>query len=644
MNVGRMDRSGGKQTRTKLRLFEYNIIQPTPMNTSKQLVVVAILLLACTWPHTVSAFPWDTPQQNDQFLLLLVAKPPVGINIFSHYVSNTVPDARGSTYSVSITGSPQLTTGSDAGAVNVVTSLYIPVGTVLTWPTPPTQGGFTRCWTWVTHNGESKWVVECFSSMDYEMAPFSHVTDQTTGLSQVMTLPALDTAVGNYVHSSYTWDIELDNAEMKLVTRALRKELGGVPYEGSVAVVPITDIRAYKLRFLLALRPPQSINIFADFVGTTVRDRMGNGFEATLTAGEAVLVPSTGLSNGANNTITALQGTMSTALLWPVGSIPPIMTICSVSRYAGSCTPSAWQGCGQILTATGSPSYTSATFHGHASKKRGMARYSGGWTTQYDFSEGVLLTDWLVMCGTNEGAIPDNVVIDQFGVGTRLGGVKAETNQFNVNYHGFAGAVSDFEMHSLYIWPASLSAVQMRQVTTALRAQIGGTPDIGGNLVGPEVAPMAPAPTAYEQVCAAGFNLETATGDCVCGPGLTIADGACVACAAGTYSTETGRVTMCDSCPAGTSSDEGSDELIDCKCVAGYTAISDGVSCTACGAGTYKAAIGYGECTPCSAGTYSIETGRATVCNVPGVQSVTVTRPGPIQFGVGWVAHEGVDQ
>jgi hypothetical protein len=50
--------------------------------------------------------PWDSPQQNDDFLQLLLDKPPVGIHIFSHYdaATGTVPDARGlgSAYDVTV--------------------------------------------------------------------------------------------------------------------------------------------------------------------------------------------------------------------------------------------------------------------------------------------------------------------------------------------------------------------------------------------------------------------------------------------------------------------------------------------------------------------------------------------------------------
>jgi hypothetical protein len=566
------------------------------MNTLKQLVVVAIILLnsssvvtAFPWDiilhnssSVVTAFPWDTPQQNDDFLTFLLVQPPVGIAILSHYDSllSIVPDARGSVYSASVPGNPLpvsiagnpapvvTTTGASFNAENDVTSLYVGISSIWIWQTLPSPT-YTRCW--ISRNSVNiNWLVACFTN-----SPFTYVVDQIDMTAPTTApLPTL-MSIENYVHSVFTWDIALTNAQMKLVTRALRKELGGVPYEESVAVVPITDIRAYKLRFLLALRPPQSINIFADFDGTTVPNRMGNGFQATLTAGEAGLVSTTGPSNGANNSITVMRGTTTTKLKWPISSIPATMTICSVSRFTGGVSK-------DILTSQGSPDQTSGPFiHGHRYGSRGIALY------QTNFMTGLgpffdRQTNWLIMCGTNGGTSPNNIFIDQFAAGA--GTVSGNTAvQLNINY--LASDASDFEVHSVYIWDEVLNHAQMMEVTSALRAQIGGTPDISRTSVGPAVVPMTPSATAYEEVCAAGSNLETATGDCVCDPGRTRADGAstgdcvcdpgrtsvdgaCVACATDTYKSVAGNGD-CAACPSGTRSVASAG--IDCVCVAGFT-------------------------------------------------------------------------
>jgi hypothetical protein len=51
-----------------------------------------------------------------------------------------------------------------------------------------------------------------------------------------------------------------------------------------------------------------------------------------------------------------------------------------------------------------------------------------------------------------------------------------------------------------------------------------------------------------------------------------------------------------------------------CTCVAGHTAEANGMACTACVAGTYKASVGLGSCTPCNAGSESPEGAASCYC------------------------------
>ena len=85
--------------------------------------------------------------------------------------------------------------------------------------------------------------------------------------------------------------------------------------------------------------------------------------------------------------------------------------------------------------------------------------------------------------------------------------------------------------------------------------------------------------------------------------------GVCSACLAGQYKATAG-LGSCAACPWGTFSSEGSKELIDCKCVAGWTAASDGVECEVCQPGTFKSAVGSGACSACEVGTYEDRGGR----------------------------------
>ena len=120
---------------------------------------------------------------------------------------------------------------------------------------------------------------------------------------------------------------------------------------------------------------------------------------------------------------------------------------------------------------------------------------------------------------------------------------------------------------------------------------------------------------------------------CKCNAGHNaIEDGfACTPCVAGTYKSSTGvgiceecrtdtfstavaatDEGTCTNCPTNTFSALGSSELINCRCEAGYTAVANGVACTACIAGTYKTNTGIGVCDKCGVDTYSITVAATT--------------------------------
>ena len=105
---------------------------------------------------------------------------------------------------------------------------------------------------------------------------------------------------------------------------------------------------------------------------------------------------------------------------------------------------------------------------------------------------------------------------------------------------------------------------------------------------------------------------------------------ACTACVAGTYKTATGAglcdecgvdtystavaataVSTCTTCPTNTFSLSKSNELVDCSCLAGHDADSNGLECTACIAGTYKTTTGTGSCEACGVDTYSHTVGAS---------------------------------
>jgi hypothetical protein len=97
--------------------------------------------------------------------------------------------------------------------------------------------------------------------------------------------------------------------------------------------------------------------------------------------------------------------------------------------------------------------------------------------------------------------------------------------------------------------------------------------------------------------------------DCVCkaGYGVSLNDGVngqCSLCPRNTYSSNTGT-EPCLICPAGTGTASKSTQLIDCKCEKGYSGTADGVECIPCVVGQYKTNTGIGQCLTCPHGTSS---------------------------------------
>ncbi|KAJ1476585.1 hypothetical protein T484DRAFT_3088278 [Baffinella frigidus] len=111
--------------------------------------------------------------------------------------------------------------------------------------------------------------------------------------------------------------------------------------------------------------------------------------------------------------------------------------------------------------------------------------------------------------------------------------------------------------------------------------------------------------TAACETCPANSESGPGSALCLCSAGFTGNDGGlCTPCAVGEYKAAVGSGS-CTACPLHTSSVGGSNEQTDCTCVVGYTAASDGDVCSACDAGTYKATAGTEPCSMCPTGTSS---------------------------------------
>ena len=100
--------------------------------------------------------------------------------------------------------------------------------------------------------------------------------------------------------------------------------------------------------------------------------------------------------------------------------------------------------------------------------------------------------------------------------------------------------------------------------------------------------------------CGAGYKSST--------PGAVSAE-QCTACGVNTFSAA--GAAQCEICPINTFAPGLSDELGDCKCLAGhYSQVTgqDGLPCSACQAGKHKAQTGPVTCTDCLANQYSTAT------------------------------------
>lgn len=112
---------------------------------------------------------------------------------------------------------------------NPVKSLYGSVGT--TWTLPALPAVYTRCWA-AAQNRPYLWNVECITNG--LTAPFAYVIDQVDSGGPTAAVSITSPTSANYIHSMYTWDVSLNNTEMKIVTAAIRNEIGGlVPTTGN---------------------------------------------------------------------------------------------------------------------------------------------------------------------------------------------------------------------------------------------------------------------------------------------------------------------------------------------------------------------------------------------------------------------------
>jgi len=205
-----------------------------------------------------------------------------------------------------------------------------------------------------------------------------------------------------------------------------------------------SDTIKKKMLKLITDNPPWGIYISDDLNGNILKDRSGNKRDAT-TSGTITTKTSDGY--GATGKISYITGGTNANIVWPNGSIPPIFTIMSLTRYTGGSR-------GRIIE-----SISGNWLHGHWNSRRGMCFYEG-WKTQYDKSIGNL-DNWLCCIGNNGSDLnkPDNILLDGTPFGTDTRGTGNYTLSLNKNPWGTE--LSDWAFNSIIIWDKSLSKENM---------------------------------------------------------------------------------------------------------------------------------------------------------------------------------------
>ena len=197
-------------------------------------------------------------------------------------------------------------------------------------------------------------------------------------------------------------------------------------------------------------------------------DYTGKGRDATI--GGSGLSTSTASGRGAAAAIPMITGTPETTIVWPVGSIPANFTICSITRYESGTNR-------RILDGTHTTSVD--WLHGHWDNNAGWGLYNGsGWISR---ATGVTLTDWHVICGTNNTLIDvsNNFTVDgiakglnkaNYTTGTVNVGVVSGGFQMTINkgYYYLSGTTSNFSFSQLLIWDTPLTQTQMASVSSGL--------------------------------------------------------------------------------------------------------------------------------------------------------------------------------
>ena len=209
----------------------------------------------------------------------------------------------------------------------------------------------------------------------------------------------------------------------------------------------ITTAGLTPFQSLLISKPPWAQYNASNFTATQLTDITGNARHGVITG---VITTGSASGNGATASIPFINGTASTTLQFPVGSITNPYTMCSITRYTS--------GASQLRILQ---SQTDNWVGGHWSGKRGV-HYNGVWRTD-QIGAGVL-TNWLNFCTTSGNTAPNNILRDDVGVGLSAGsnGIASQLT-INIGLNEF----SNWGLTQLILWNQVLTQAEMVIISTA---------------------------------------------------------------------------------------------------------------------------------------------------------------------------------
>jgi hypothetical protein len=151
--------------------------------------------------------------------------------------------------------------------------------------------------------------------------------------------------------------------------------------------------------------------------------------------------------------------------------------------------------------------------HGHHGGNAGLAYYEGFKTAnQNNVSPN---TDWVVMCGSNDGS---QLLLNGVDVGTAAGGSGGVSLFVNGGTYGHEK--SDFAIAEVVVWPRGLTDDEMRGVSEHINNRIRPPPSSSPSPSPPPPSPSPPPPSpsppppASCNLCGPGTKLNTASGAC----------------------------------------------------------------------------------------------------------------------------------